>query len=252
MVALKYVGVVPDPRDGQDLVNRLQATTILASGPISQIDMTTQVATAAATYGSTSYVDGQDATLASVAYYTTHDALQVPTASIGQANGVAALDSGGKVPLSQLPSMGAGYLLGPFGATAVFSGSAGSTPLKIADFNIGVQALEFRPLIFANVFATCTGNGYPVIEARISDGSAIYSSQTLIGMGVGRVNYNDLQSISVLPVCASTSQVGTATGFPNTYATWISLWLMDGGGQTSTVNLGGLVSGAAFLVRDVL
>lgn len=250
MVQLGYVGADPNSSEGGDIVDVLTATAALSSGPISQTQMTSQVASAATTYATVAYVNTDDSLLAPPAYYAAKDALQIPLTALGQPSGVATLDSGGHVPLAQLPSVGAGYVLGPFGPTAVFAGSASNTPLKIADWNIGVQPLEFLPWVFMSLLATSEAGGYPVIEVRISNGSAVYGSQTLIGMGVGRNVYNDYQAIAVLPVCATTSEVGTVAGYASSYNTWISAWIYDGAGQTSTLGSGGISSAAVFLVRD--
>ena len=150
MAGLAYVGATPV--NDADITNRLAVNNLIANAPTSatavqgQINALTQPPSP--TYASKSYVDTQDATFQLPSYYTSQDALNVPSSSIGQPNGVASLDSAGDVPLAQLPVLGAGYVLGPYGPTAVTTGSTGATPFKIADWNIGNTALAFRAWVF--------------------------------------------------------------------------------------------------------
>lgn len=244
MSRLSYVGAAPT--GPLDVGNRLQARTILTSGSVNRTVVGSQINDAIALRASKTYIDTQDAQFQLPAYYQARDALNIPISSVGQPNGVAYLDAGtGKVPLSQMPALGQGYLLGPFGPTAVFGVTAGSTPVKIADFNIGVQSMKFTPLIFATVITTSAAlGGRSVIEARMSEGSAVYASQTLIGRGTGRDFYVNKQAIAVSP----TGAPGT---FGITYNTWVSLWVKDLT-QSTTVASEGILSASVWLMRTEL
>ena len=152
MPRVNYVG--PTPVDDGDLATRLQASTILDSGPVTRVTVDSAAHDAALLRATKSYVDTQDALYALDSYPANRDALNTPVASRGAANGTATLDSGSKVPLGQIPVLGAGYLKGPFGPTAVFPSTATTTPVRIADFDIGVQSVSFRPLFYATVMAS--------------------------------------------------------------------------------------------------
>jgi len=242
---LNYVG--PSPQNGTDLANRLQAETVLTSGPVSQISAASDVDDAAATKASKTYIDTQDQTFELPAYYQSQDALNIPLSTVGQPNGVASLNASGKVPLAQFPPLGAGYLLGPFGPTSVTGGSTGTTPVLIANFAIGVQNIAFQPWVFATVLATPASYGRPVIEAAISDGSASYAGQTIVARGVGRSNFNDLQAVAVSPCPAGPGM--SPTPYASTTNIVISLWLRDLNGQTSTVASTGIPSAGVYLLR---
>lgn len=254
MPTLRYVGRAPT--DPEDITTRLQVNSLLQEG-VSRSSAQTDVNDANLLRATKTYVDAQDGLYALPSYYQTRDALNVPLAQKAVANGIATLDANGKVPLNQLPVLGVGSFIGPFGPTAVFNGSSsGATPLKIADLHVGVQSFTFRPLVFSTVVASSpssSGNNLcrPVVEARMSDGQAAYASQTLIGLGVGRNLYDSIQPINVLPVPQTTGQSGLDAGFPGTYDIWISLWLYDNHEQTATLATGGIASATAFLIRNV-
>lgn len=228
-----------------------------------QAELTGLTTGSGATYAQKSYVDSQDATFSTVSYYQTQDALNVPNSVVGAVNqvsgvntaitgsyyGVASLDSSGKLPAAQMPVLGAGYVQGPYGPTAVSSGtSTTNTPVKIADWNIGATSLSFQPLVFMQCFLQSTV-GHPVIEVRIANTTTAptYAGSTLCGIGVGRGIYNDYTNITVLPCGSTTSQTPTALG-PG-YNVWISAWMYDALSSTVTLSAGGVASAAALLLR---
>ena len=248
MTRLSYVG--PSPQLDPDVGNRLQATTILDNAPINRTTAASQVHDEAVNNrASKTYVDNQDNTFALISYYQTRDALNLPNSAKGAANGVATLTASSKVPTTQMPGLGAGYLRGPFGPTTLFTASTGTTPAKIADFNIGVQSLPFRPLIYASVFVTVTNNTCPIVEAKISDGSQSYANQTLYASGSGRTFFNDVQAVAVVPGNTTLGQVGGGN-HPSTWNIWVTLWLYaaDASGTVS-VDSSGVVSGVTYLMR---
>lgn len=243
MARLSYVGATPS--DPNDVLNRLQGHTILVSGSVNRTGVDSAINDAVATRASKSYVDTQDATFQLPTYYQNQDALNIAVSSVGQPNGVAFLDGGtATVPLAQMPPLGAGYVKGPYGPTHVQGATATTTPLKIADFDIGAQGITFFPLVFATVLATSTNLGRPVIEARISDGQKTYANQALVARGMGRNLHADQQPVVV------TSFGGTGSFGPDV-AIWLSLWLTDLT-QTSVVSSGGIISAVVFLLRTQL
>lgn len=247
MPRLSYIGQTPveDP----DLASRLQATAILESGSINRSTAASQVNDAAALKAAKTYVDTQDATFALDSYVTARDALNVPNTAVGAVNGVASLDSGTKIPLAQIPAAGAGFLKGPWGPTTVTTGSTTTTPLKIASFNIGVQSLAFRPLVYVSALINVTADGRPILEARISDGTpANYAATTLVATGVGREKFNDQQAVAVVPD-GGTGASGSGS-YSTSYNTWITLWLFDSFGSSVSLGASGLISAAVFLLRN--
>lgn len=245
MSRLSYVGATPTANT--DIGNRLQARTVLSGGAVNRATANTVIQDAVALRASKTYIDGQDAQFQLPSYYQGRDALLVPIASVGQPNGVAYLDAGtGKVPLTQMPALGAGYLLGPYGPTAIAGATTGASWAKIADFNIGVQSLQFTPLFFGTVIATSAVlGGRTVIEARISDGQpASYAATTLIGRGTGRDYLVNKQAIAI-----STS--GSPGNFAPTHNTWVSLWVKDLA-QSTVVSSEGIISASVWLMRTAL
>lgn len=173
----------------------------------------------------------------------------ISDSEVGAPGGVAPLNSSGIIPAKFVPSLGAGYCLGPFGATATFNvANAGSVPMKIADWNIGPPGTSFVPMVFMNVMASAINGGRPVIEVRMSQGQQPYVNQTPVARGVGRNNWNDLQSIGVLPVPAANGASGGSGQLP-TYNLWLSAWLYDANGQGVSVQTDGIMSTAAYLIR---
>jgi hypothetical protein len=266
---LLYVGA--NPANGPDLVNRLQATNTLTGGPVNRTTVTSQIhTTATQTYAPKAYIDTQDATFALATYYQSQDALNVPSAVVGAINtdtngnpvalghtpagvsayGVASLDGNGQVPLAQMPVLGAGYLLGPFGptspVTAQTAGVGGAAAQNFVNFAVGVQNIPFQPMVYATVIASCASGGRPVIEARMSNGQAPYASQTLIARGMGRGGFTDPQAIAVFPCGPSGGE--TPASWPSTTNIFVSLWLFDLY-QYALITTTGLVAGGVYLLR---
>ena len=247
-----YVGRVP--ANSQDLVTKLAVLNLVNSATPSQISAASDVTTAAALKAGRAYVDTQAATFASRAYYQSQDALNLPLSKVGQPGGGASLDATGKIPMSQIPPVGAGYVLGPFGPTTGYAVSTGSTPVKVCDWDIGIQSLTFEPWVFCSILAEASNMGRPVIEVGISNGATtLYSEQVIIGRGVGRTFWNDAQVINVMPVPANNGQTGPdPTVYVSTYHVFCSAWLHDTQGETVAVEDQGVLSGAVFLVRTQL
>lgn len=172
----------------------------------------------------------------------------IPTSMVGAPGGPAPLGETGVIPNQYIPSLGAGYCSGPWGPTATQSGSTGAVPVKIADWNIGPPGTPFVPIVFMTIMASATNGGRPVIEVRMSSGQQGYANQTLVARGVGRNNWNDLQSITVLPASATTGSAG-GSGQSPTYNLWLSAWLYDANSQNVSVQTEGIVGTAAYLIR---
>lgn len=264
MSGLGYVG--KQATNPNEITNRLVTNAVLSSATPNQASVQAEITAltsgSGATYATKSYVDTQDATFSTVSYYQAQDLLNVPNTVVGALNqvagvntaltgpyyGVASLDSAGRMPAAQMPVLGAGYVQGPYGTTAVTTGSTSNTPLKIADFNIGLISLAFQPLVFMQCFVQ-SAMGHPVIEVRIADSttSVAYASSTLVAQGQGRSLYDDYATINVLPTPATTGQTYASLG--PSYNCWLSAWLYDASSATATISAGGVASAAAFLLR---
>lgn len=250
MASIPYVGIAPTAAN--EITNRLAISNLLATAPVTIESVQDQINTlttgGSPTYASKAYVDSRDASFQLTSYYLTQDGLNLPLDSAGDPNGVATLDGAGTIPVTQLPVLGAGYVQGPYGLTATHTGTTGATPLKVADWDIGPANLAFRPLVYMMVFAT-GNNAHPVIEVRIADSetSVGYDDTTLVAMGEGRTQYNDYHAIAVVPVPDDVGQTPSYLG--PTYDIWLSAWLYDLNGNSTTVSAGNIVFGSAFLLR---
>jgi len=251
MAGLNYVGVTPTVADGI-LTNAATAATLTAHTP-NQTTITAQIAAltsgSSPTYASKSYVDAQAANYASLSYVTTQDALNLPVSQVGQPNGVAGLDTAGTVPLSQLPVIGAGYVRGPFGPTALYTGTTNATPLKIAQWQIGVQDLPFRPLAFMSLLVTASV-GHPMVEVRIANsGAAVaYGTDTLIASGMGRWLYNDYHAVAVTPTPDAVGEISSLLPLGETI--WVTAWLYDlYDNSVGIANASSIPSAAVYLLR---
>lgn len=174
----------------------------------------------------------------------------------GAANGVASTDANNKVPLEQLPSMGSGYLLGPFGTSWIGSGTASSIangPLKFAEWAIQTNAINFYPHAYMIINTQTDSHlGRPVIEVRLSNGPATtYSNlHPLIAMGTGRSYYTGIQTIAVLPCPRVNGQVGGSFYSPS-YNTYLTAWLYDSGNGNTSIGsaASSVIVASAFLMR---
>lgn len=245
MARLSYVGNVPAATN--DVANRGQGTAILSDTLVNRTAVATSVEAEAALRAGKTYIDTADVEYATVAYYQEQDALNIPQSLVGVSGGVAGL-VGGKVPLSQLPVLGVGYVKGPYGPTSVYNvSSVSTTPAKLADFAIGIQNLAYQPLCWASAIMTTRPTGRPVLEMRMSSGTAGYSSQTLVAQGFGQSLYEGVQTVTATP---ATSVAGVVAPSPYAQATniVISLWVYctaPGAPLTSVSTL----SGAVHLMR---
>ena len=261
MAGLKYVG--PDASGSTDLVNKADVDNAYANAAVSQTAVAGQVATAIASLASTVSVDNALASFVQSTYYQTQDTLLVPLASVGvpsvTANpsatppvagvqGIASLDSTGKIPAAQVPVLGAGWVAGPYGPTATFSATATNAPQKIADWNIGAAGLSFQPHVYMSLLAKAVNLGRPVVEVWVSNSQFAYGTGTLVARGEGRNFWNDLMTVNVNPVPARNAQTG-GTGFSPTYTAWFTAWLYDLAGQGVSVVSSNIANAGIYLWR---
>lgn len=225
MSGLLYVGVISDDRD----LESLQHTESVLTSGFGRGYVQGRVAEKVALRASKTYVDTADAGFAPVAYYTSQDQLLVPLTAKGEASGVATLGSDGKLPASQTPVLGAGFVKGPWGPNSAFGGNTQGTPMKIAQWNALAYGVLGVPWAFMNTSVQSNG-GRPVVEIRIGTAAQVaYSDQTLIAQGFGRSYYNDWQMVTAFPVDPDLGE--SADGVQDSYdpaATYlVNAWLWD-------------------------
>jgi hypothetical protein len=250
MAAQSYVGPVAATPEG--VATRLSTEDQLAAG-YSRSFADGRAATLAAAYATRNYVDTADAGFVDAAYVAGLDALNVPASSVGAANGVAPLDSSGKIPVVNCPTLGFGTLRGPWGVASTYGGTAtNSTPQKFADFTIGATTWNFRPLVFLTVQVDVASNARPVVEVRIGTPSdTTYASQTLVGSSIGRAFYNDTQVLSVFPADAlGAMSDGTQTYYGPNYDARLTVWVYNLSSTGAvTFGTGSVWTAAAFVAR---
>ena len=109
--------------------------------------------------------------------------------------------------------------------------------------------MAFRPLPYAVVMVDTEPGGQPVVEMRISDGQALYASQTLIGQGAGRTLHSGRQAVLLTPASSTLGASGTGTYAPtmNVYAT---LYVYSSSAAVPVaVSSTGVASAALYLMR---
>lgn len=234
-----YVGK-PATTD-QGVMTRLSTDAKLTSGP-NRTSTDSRVAELAEPLATKTYVDTADAGFADVAYYTGRDALNVPNSARGSAGGVASLDGSGKIPSAQLPALGFGTIRGPWGVKNTYSGTTGTTPLKVADFVLGVTAWNFRPLVHLVVQLQATHLARPVVEVRLGGpDDASYASQILVASGKGRAAFDDIQAVPVLSADALGAMAsGLQTYYSPNLDARLTVWVYNG-----LANDGQLTAGTA-------
>ena len=264
---LDYVG--PNPITGSDIVNKLDTTNIIGGITPNQATVNADIASiVTSTYEPYSTVSELTTTYSPISYYKTQDLLNLPLTSVGTVSvtelgttgyyGAASLDSSGQIPAAQFPALGDGYLLGPYGATSTASGGTNTTPIKIADVEIGRATKSFSPLAYMTALVTGV-MAHPVIEAYIANTASTAPTSyatagTLIARGAARSLYSGLAPIAVNPLPATVGQ--TPALLPPTYQVWVTYWLYDAAsynnvaGVTSvTLQSGDIASAGVYLLR---
>lgn len=251
MGELFYVG--PDPTTDQEVENLLNTDALLNTG-VSRDYAQERIDTAVALKAPKTYVDTQDELYEDTTYHVTQNSLLVPNSARGAANGVASLDSSGKVPTAQVPHLGVGILKGPYGPTTTFGPATGSTPAKVAEWSATNYGINGWPLVFMNISTVCTSDR-TVIEVRIGTSTqTAYADQTLIAQGFGRHLYTDWQTITVMPVPAQDDegQDGVQDYFAAATNWLITAWMYNSGTGSSQTNTGQISTAALFWARNTL
>ena len=257
MSGFRYVGAnYSTNSDVTDLTTVTDVANILGSEPGGQASVATQIANdVSALASSTSLVSTLSPFVQPGQYPITP---RLPLSQLGNAGGVATLNSDGTIPTLQVPALGQGYIKGPYGptvgagttTTAIYAGTATTTPVKIIDWNLGATALAFQPLVFISLFASAQHLGRPIVEVWINNANpgATYGLGTMIAQGVGRSFWNDLMSVTVIPSSNLLSSSG-GSGYSATYNTWISAWLRDANQQGVSVATNNIANASVYLMK---
>jgi hypothetical protein len=185
---------------------------------------------------------------------------------------LATTDANGLIPLAQLPSMGSGYLVGPYGYTRTYTGgSTASGTFRFAEWNIQQPNIGyFQPMVFMIVQANSEFLGRPVIEVRISESqptaTGYSTSHPLVARGVGKsfrhklpdnTSPYNIQTIAVMPCSAANGQsFSGTTAFSSSYGAgttknfYLTAWMLEAGVAGFGVSaMSSVVSGSAFLLK---
>ena len=264
MAGFQYVGATPVA--GTDVINKVNTDQQIQSAPVSQGAVQGQINTAISALASQTSVGAALNAYVLPGYVAAQDALLLPNANVGvpstpanttvtppipAVTGVAPLDNNGDIPVANVPVLGASYLLGPYGPTATYTASATSTPIKIADWNIGPVGITFFPQVWMTLFSKAVNLGRAVVEVWMSSAQMTYGQGTLLSRGVARSFWNDYSPVVVQPVPASTGLTPGTTGmsFSPTYPVWITAWLFDSNSQGVTVAANNIASAGAWFTR---
>lgn len=195
MSSLKVVG--RPATASSHVVTKLTVDTALEGG-VSQAYLQQAVQDGIAPLATKAYVDQQDGQFATKSYVNAQDALYLPNTQRAAANGVAPLDSSGKVPLNHYPLQGQGTWKGPYyptsrtTATDVQQGQY----KEIARWSYPAPGFRWVPLVFANVIVA-NGAGRGDVEVRVGLNSP---GNLMISSGRGPNFFNGYATVSVVPV----------------------------------------------------
>ncbi|WP_131813760.1 hypothetical protein [Mycolicibacter kumamotonensis] len=252
MPSLKYVG--PEPSRDSGIATKL-ATENYLQAQSRQTYTTDQIAAQGSDYATKGHADELTSDWASQSYYQTQDALNILKTELGHTGGIASLDGDGKLPAAQIPALGFGTFRGRWGVSATYAGSTGTTPMKIAQFDLGVTGWSFQPWVFLVAQLQVSLEATPAVEVRIGDitNDTTYDSQTLVASGIGRYAYNDLQAVVVRAAAPIGSMAnGVQTSYSPNLNARLTVWAFNKNesnpaGQISASQ--NSVSGAAYIMR---
>ena len=186
---------------------------------------------------------------------------------------LATTDTNGLIPLAQLPSMGSGYIDGPYGCTQVYSGgSTSGGTFRFADWNIRQPSIGyFQPMVFMIVQTNSDFLGRAMIEVRISESkpspTGYNTAHPLVAKGIGKSfrhkipgssdSPNNIQTVAVMPCSAAngrsfsgTTDFGSSYGSGTTKSFYLTAWLLEAGVDGVGISgVSSVVSGSAFLLK---
>lgn len=174
MAKLRSVGITP-VRD-RDVSTNAYVTSVRGTGSLTQSEIDTLVTTALAPYATTAYVDAADALNATKAQVDTGDSTKLKKSSIDSNDGVAGLDSTGRIPVARVPGTSTQrWPDGPYTPTAYAAATVsatGTTRATIFTHAIADPGYPFK-LLISGCFdvRTNTDGDAPVIQVRVGSTS---------------------------------------------------------------------------------
>lgn len=247
MGALQYAGA--SSSNGSDLATKRTVDTSITNITPNQTTVQASVTTAVKDMATKTYVDKQDTRFAPAAEFKTKDeARNVPKANVNVPDAPVALQSG-LIPAFRFPTLGSGYIMGPYGWQNTYAPSTNAASFASAALvaSLTTDAIpagkKYWPLVFGQLMVTSEDTGgRPVVEIR----AGTTTGGGLLATGRGRSMFIGAQGISALPA-SDTSSWLTSNGSPQS----VSMWLYDLNGRTvGTRNSAGMtaVGGAVYIL----
>lgn len=174
MSSLRYVGATPTAP--QDLINKAYITNVLLAANLSQDTINSLISAGFSSYATKTYVDQQDALLATEDDIDAGDATRLHLSQVGVNSGVAGLGSTGRVDSARIsvPSTQrwakAFWSPSSYNATAV---TATTTETTVYTCPVSDPGFTYKLLVFGTVEGTVSlDNGeYPIVYVRVGSTS---------------------------------------------------------------------------------
>lgn len=229
MGALQYAG--SSSSDDANLATKRAVDTTITNVTPNQTTVQADVAGAIKNKAVKSDVDKWDLRFAPATEFKTKDeARNVPKNKV-DVEGAPCTTTGGLIPAFRFPSLGSGYILGPYGWTVTNANSTNANNYASA---VMVASLttdqipagkKYWPLCFGQVMVMSEDTGgKPVIDIRATN----TTSGRLLATGEGRSMYIGAQGITALPAADMNTWLDSGYGYSQT----ISMWMYDLNGRT--------------------
>lgn len=245
MSALPHVGVFPAKPD--DVSSQRSVSTTVGTTIPNRISVDSDILDAVEKYSTLDEMQFKDSQFPGSDEYIKKDAdRNVPIASGNKPGGPVSLTNG-KVDKLRFPSLGAGYVIGPFGVTTSSAAVATATPQLIATFTTTIIPVGtlYRPMCFGSVLiASVDTGGRPIIEMRLGT----TSSGTLLAVGRGRTMFTGPQGVPLLPVAETTGNTETPWMIGTGATVVVTLWLYDANGRSVRMDTAGDLLAGIFLL----
>lgn len=222
--------VSPDPTSDKEVAVQGYATNVRGSASLTQNQIDSQVSAALAPYASKSYVDSRDALNATKAQVDAGDSGKLKKATININNGVAGLDSAGRVPVARVPgSSTQRWPKGYYTPSSYGTGSAtGTTEVTLFTHTIANPGYTFRPLVAGQLdVRTNTDGDAPVVRVRVGSTSGPVVAIATASSSQYRYGVDTFNRIAP-SLGAGWEQVYTGTGSGHTETTTKAFWVPDG------------------------
>jgi hypothetical protein len=183
-LALRTVAI--SPAQDSDVATRNYLTTVRGSFSLSPTQITTLISTGLSPYATKTYVNTRDALNASQAQVDAGDASRLKITAIDANNGVAGLDSGGRVPVARVPGASTQRWPKSFYTPSVYgtATSASGTETTVYTQSIADPGFPYRLLISGHLDCrTATDGDAPQVRVRV--GSA---TGTVVATGTAQSN----------------------------------------------------------------